>query len=536
MITAAGLTALATLLFGLSTLGAVVLIFILVFRPSLVKRLKFKFKDFEGEFEPGDDLSRAIKGSKPVALLPAESSATDSSVKAEAPPPEPPSPPSASDPQAFELLGQGKYEEGMALARRELAAELDPAKAIGTEAFYLSWALTSGTARAFDDLEKLATRHPTSHDVQYWFANGLSRVGRKEQALQVMERALSSATAASDRIAAARTIAQMKVQLGSSVLAARDVLDKLLVPSLSPVDTANIWAAIGSLYKNATPPDLDSALRAYEESLQNDPTDTKFRFDVAHLYGEAHAEELSFFHYNQILKTTPEDPAVLNNAGVAAERLQWVVNSMQLYRRAEELGNSLASANLGYRFLGAGFKPEALALLEQSRERHGSKVHRNVLMAIGRAAEIEQQEDDQIAAAEKRARKVAQFRSRVIAAERRVLVDPARLSGEYIAGQGSNLTLTVTNEGGTEGKFSAGFLSEAILKGSFRGHAMRFTWRSATEPSSFANKSGHGEFILRADETLEGFYVEGDATTDSANADKWHPWELSLKASARETP
>lgn len=288
------------------------------------------------------------------------------------------------------------------------------AELLRMEAVYYWFAFTNGVEQAFTDLTKHAHSHGQAFSPQYYYAAALRRVGQLDEALTIVEKAYSVANSAADRTAAASMKAQLVIAKGSPPLAAaRGLADELSKASV-PADRARIYRAISDLYKDGDNEEPRMRLTFLEAAIRNDPTNKELLFDTAYAYGDAESSELALLHYRELITIEPSHPNALNNAGVAAERLNYHVKAVQYYKRAESEGEDtgLASANLASRLIGAGFTEEAMARLDATKAKHGSKVNGNVLLNIGKVAETENSDEHNVKEAMNRAQRAAKWRAR----------------------------------------------------------------------------------------------------------------------------
>lgn len=168
---------------------------------------------------------------------------------------------------------------------------------------------------------------------------------------------------------------------------------------------ATVWKELGK---------IELFLACAERCLELAPDRTEPRFALAFKYDELKMGAEALFHYRQYL-LAKEDPTAWNNLGVAASALKLPVTAIDGYVRADKNGNTLATSNLAFCKLQAGFVDEAIELctrgltaedpnarlldaLAQSRraredenERESTlldatKVRRQVLRAMGKAS------------------------------------------------------------------------------------------------------------------------------------------------------
>lgn len=95
-----------------------------------------------------------------------------------------------------------------------------------------------------------------------------------------------------------------------------------------------------------------------ERILEVRPDDISMRFNLAYLYGEMKMHDISLYHYDRVPYSARSE-AVWNNYGVAASELDIKGASVAAYKRAIQLGNTLASSNIARLQCDAGFLDEA---------------------------------------------------------------------------------------------------------------------------------------------------------------------------------
>ena len=215
-----------------------------------------------------------------------------------------------------------------------------------------------------------------------------------------------------------------------------------------------------------------------------------------------------------------------NNLGVAASKLGLGSISVEYYELSEGLGNTLATANLAWDLINAGFLKEARARLEAQVLK--PEVHPNVLEALGGVAKRRENDDNQRDAILKNARRVSLFRCELGSA----LVKGARLgpdvNGTY-GNQNAQLQVTVSQEGSVTGEIRAPFIHWS-LTGQVLGVGIYFSWRSVEKKedylASLYAKKGHGVLVL-TDGQFSGFTYEGDIEADPSALSSFKEWRFS---------
>ena len=130
----------------------------------------------------------------------------------------------------------------------------------------------------------------------------------------------------------------------------------------------------------------------YERKLEIDPTDSQTRFQLAYLHSQIGNEGLAMHHYEKIPYPL-RDGMTWNNLGVAYQHFSLSARSVSAYRNAADKKNTLAMANIAYLFIGAGFITEAREIIEVAQKE--PSYHKNVISALSRANEIQNEEDKQ---------------------------------------------------------------------------------------------------------------------------------------------
>jgi tetratricopeptide (TPR) repeat protein len=102
----------------------------------------------------------------------------------------------------------------------------------------------------------------------------------------------------------------------------------------------------------------DAVFGLTEFLLQHTPDDVDSRFGLAYGYSQAALEDVALLHYLRI-HHPDRSSAAWNNLGVQFEHFNLDASAVGAYRKAEELGETLAMSNLAYKFIKLGFLDEA---------------------------------------------------------------------------------------------------------------------------------------------------------------------------------
>jgi tetratricopeptide (TPR) repeat protein len=128
-----------------------------------------------------------------------------------------------------------------------------------------------------------------------------------------------------------------------------------------------------------------------ERLLQLYPDDVKARFRLAYTYSEADQDELSLHHY---LKIPHQERTAItwNNLGVQFDHFEFAGKSVDAYRTAENLGETLAMSNLARKLLKAGFLKEAQEICNRALQ--VENYNKNVGYTIQQIKNAPEEEDN----------------------------------------------------------------------------------------------------------------------------------------------
>lgn len=99
-------------------------------------------------------------------------------------------------------------------------------------------------------------------------------------------------------------------------------------------------------------------------------------FDSAYSASQNHLVDIAVSNYISILKADSKNAGAMNNLGVEALEKKFLIEAVDNYSLAAELGNTLAMANRGFMLLDAGFHKEAEDLVDIAL--NSPVVHENI--------------------------------------------------------------------------------------------------------------------------------------------------------------
>jgi len=133
-------------------------------------------------------------------------------------------------------------------------------------------------------------------------------------------------------------------------------------------------------------------LLSLEAILTDLPLNNSLRFNLAYRYSEINQHEMSYSHYDFLCKQDQENEAYLNNLGVEYSRLNLPGKAIVCYKKAEQLGNTLATSNLAFQYINSGFFEDASELCNNALRI--KNYHGNILSALSTINNYQTKEND----------------------------------------------------------------------------------------------------------------------------------------------
>jgi len=129
---------------------------------------------------------------------------------------------------------------------------------------------------------------------------------------------------------------------------------------------STLYRSLATYYKKTENKLLESV--AYQKALELSPNNTYLLFDAAYNYSETKEglTDLGLLLYKKLLGFSSKDQNALNNIGVAYKNLGLSIKSIEQYKKAFELENSLAASNIANQLIHLGFVKEAEQYLNKA--------------------------------------------------------------------------------------------------------------------------------------------------------------------------
>lgn len=239
------------------------------------------------------------------------------------------------------------------------------------------------------DLLKLAKRYPNSHHPLETLAGIYEDLEKYEKAEGLYQQAIEVCDDPKERLGLELRLCKA-MRLQNRFGAAEKKLTEMLTRYKADRQLSDIYQEWGELLLAQN--NIDRAQDRFEEALDYEPNKNHLRFQTAYRYGEMDKEENALYHYKMLCRLDPEYAMAWNNLGVAYARLGMPIKAIKCYKKAAELDNSLATANLAKALIAGGFIKEARDWIDKGLE--CKKVHGNVGSALSSINEKVKQEEE----------------------------------------------------------------------------------------------------------------------------------------------
>ena len=296
-------------------------------------------------------------------------------------------------------ISSGDLEKGEEAFQTLQRLEPDPVREMRNEALYLFLrSMHAGDAGALHKLRALAERKEISAYAQSLIGEIYEKAGDPDRAAMAYDSAARACSTERGRALQIVSLARCLSKAGKPDDALR-TLGRALADVASPDVASMLYEGFAWHYEECG----DSELRAIalEKAVEAKPNETEIRFKAGYSYSQKGLDALALLHYKTLLEFGPGEARALNNIGVQYDRFGLPIRAVRSYKKACELRETLAMANLAYQFMNAGFADEASRVLHEAREK--AEVHPNVGQAISELSERDERES----AAEERHLQVA---------------------------------------------------------------------------------------------------------------------------------
>lgn len=256
------------------------------------------------------------------------------------------------------------------------------------EAWYEYSRLVFGKGGKLAKLEEFAKIYPENSEVQWYLGEGYKKYEEYSKAAKCFEMAADKAKTEEKQLKGhgeaviAFTRSGLTDQAGFVINTMKKLVPKVEKGESLLIRTLREVAKVKD--------DKDLLFGLTERLLDLSPDDLETRFSLAYDYSQAGQNELSLLHYLKI-PYKERDASAWNNIGVEFDRFELQSKAVNAYRKAEELGETLAMSNLAQKLINAGFLEESEKICNEAVKTRD--YHKNVGNAISRIRDVLEEED-----------------------------------------------------------------------------------------------------------------------------------------------
>jgi tetratricopeptide (TPR) repeat protein len=251
---------------------------------------------------------------------------------------------------------------------------------------------TLGDLSAMQRLKDLA-EHTTStskSSAYFWIASAYNKTNDYAKAFQYYKLAAESSKEDVDKALYYLAKAAKSQHSAGHITEAYELLEHQISLSTNGASKAALYKGLADLCEK----DENSFLRALatEKAIAAESNNGGLMFDAGFAYSAASFHDLSILHYCNLIALNQKADWAFNNLGVEYSNENLEISSIQAYKKASELGNTLAMSNIAYKYIQVGFEEEARKTLKRANEQQ--QVHENVAHAQSRLASDRKQEEE----------------------------------------------------------------------------------------------------------------------------------------------
>jgi tetratricopeptide (TPR) repeat protein len=303
-----------------------------------------------------------------------------------------------SQPGLAQVLAKFKYaleKKDLSEARTQLESGVELIRAGRSSADELTWrciCLSSlckeGDVPALQELKHLDIENPADPTPAEFIGETLFWFKEFPEAARFYERAANLSNRKEER--ATRLLACAR-----SLLEARQAnrAESILMDVIGMSEGETKIQATEKLYSILKSSDRKTeAFGTAEALLHENPGLESFRFTLGIDYHREHNEEQFLYHFNLLKQSGRDRSDIWHNFALAFSECKLPIASVEHYKKAIELGGTLAASNLGYKYLDAGMAGEARTLLMDVLK--GDNVEPDVARCLATIPEKEEEEGE----------------------------------------------------------------------------------------------------------------------------------------------
>lgn len=279
--------------------------------------------------------------------------------------------------ECYLKLDEGKEDEANKLFT-QIQSRAKPDEIIENEFTYLYYKFLNGKSNETEFKERLNQEISNEQKGIGYKFYGLSLKNSRQytKAIEAFKMALQLTKNESEICNILTYMSQTYLDNNDSENAKKIIIEKLTKIN-EDYHKADLYYQLSKVYESQK----DNTLKAIvlEKAATLKGNNTSFLFDSAYCYAETDFQEASISQYYNLLNINSKHASALNNQGVNFLNKELKFKSSDFYKRAIEVGSSLAAANLAYVFIEAGLENEADSLFKQFNDK--PDVHKNLFNA-----------------------------------------------------------------------------------------------------------------------------------------------------------
>lgn len=273
----------------------------------------------------------------------------------------------------------------------------------------------TGDPDDFKRLQEKAVDARITAYVEHLTGMVLENVKRPAEAADAYSRAVAASTKPGFRADMLANRARLLIETHQTETAEHEIKAALRAES-DPVAKATLWKALARTH-GAQKQRLDQAI-ALQEARQHEPNNSDLCFQIAWALGQSERTDtrsLAVHFYRLAIYLDPKNQYAQNNLGWEYSQADLSIQAATHYKKAADLSNSLAMANLAGVKLRAGLVEEAEELLKNAQEQED--VHENVASLLVDSGRARAEQASKASELDKNGAQLAEFCSRTAQAE-----------------------------------------------------------------------------------------------------------------------
>ncbi|MDP3042430.1 MAG: hypothetical protein Q8N62_06930 [Candidatus Omnitrophota bacterium] len=292
--------------------------------------------------------------------------------------------------EMFDAYGEKNIAKVDDIYQDHIRKNLKEENRIFWDSLILNWKYSLGDVLALSKLEEMF-EESKNFEVGRQLASCYSTADKQDTARELLQQCASLTEKSSEKTECFIQISKCYLKENEFDLA----MDTLLALVNDSIFKDNLESIFVNLINIAEKKNDDYLYIIFsEKALDVNPVNTSLRFNLAFKYGNLEKkEDLAIYHYKKLL-SVEDNVMALNNIGVEYSNLDMKVNGVMSYMKAIEKKNTLAFANVAYKYLNEGFTDLADELLKKADKlsNEGIEVHENIGFAKNKLKKILKEE------------------------------------------------------------------------------------------------------------------------------------------------